>query len=88
MRVYILHHRWDTPDNAGCDIRVFRQIQDASDAMHESVARLKAEFPEDAWEDDYTWEDTMEVHLGFDLCSYRGDLATIYYWEILPTEVE
>lgn len=86
--VYILEHHWNTPDNEGYETRVFASLDDAAKAMHESVVRLKAEFPDDPWEDDYTWEDTMEVHLGFDDCRYLGGLATIYSWEILEWEVE
>ena len=89
MTVYVLHHYFDTPDVEGNEIiGVYSRIEDARKEMKRCAGRLKAEFPEDAWEEDMTWTDADEIHLGFDSKCGGSFLATIYCWEIVSREVQ
>lgn len=89
MTVYVLHHYFDTPDVEGNEIiGVYRNIEGARKEMELCAARLKAEFPDDVWEDDMTWTDNNEIHLGFDSKLGGSFLATIYCWEIVSREVQ
>ncbi len=54
--------------------------------MKADAAATRSEYPADFWEDDLTWEDEREIHLG--VCSTNGKLATIYCWEIKKVEVQ
>ena len=46
MKVLVLEHRWDTPDNEGSDIQIFGEnnIEAARLAMQESVEAIKEEY--------------------------------------------
>ncbi len=89
MTVFVLHHYFDTPDVEGNEIiGVYRHIEDARKKMRSCANRLKAEFPDDAWEEDMTWSDADEIHLGFEDKCGGGFFATIYCWEIVSREVQ
>ena len=87
--VYVLHTHWDTPDNEGTEILGVY----ASDALDKARSDMRAadaisrEYPDDAWEDDYTWEDDDMIHLGFDPQAVF-EPATIYSWEITRLPVQ
>lgn len=86
-RVYILYRYWDTPDNEGTEIiGAYRSSERAIADMRLDAAITRAEYPDDFWEDDYTWEDEFSIHLGCGATSMY-DLATIYGWEIEKVEV-
>lgn len=81
LRVYVLHSYWDTPDTEGNEILgVFANLSDAIIAMKSAAKNLKDEYPVDYWEEDFTWQGELEIHLGSqkDNPSY----ATIYCWTI------
>jgi len=87
MKIYILSHYWDTPDNEGSEIiGAYYSDEDAASRMKSEAAAIKNLYPTDFWEDDSTWEDDREIHLG--RCSAIGSLATIYCWEINKVEVQ
>ena len=59
--VYVLHTHWDTPDNEGTEILgVYASdaLDKARSDMRAAADAIRREFPDDAWEDDYTWEIT------------------------------
>lgn len=88
MIVYVLHRHWDGPCCEGNDIMgVYWNVDDAIDDMKSDAAVIKAEYPTDFWEDDMTWEDDREIHLGYD--DINGfEPATIYCWEITEFEIQ
>ncbi len=86
-RVYVLYHYWDTPDNEGSEvIGAYRNYEDALSDMKADAAAVKAYYAGDYWEDDCTWEDEYEIHLG--RCSTGYKPATIYCWRIENMEVQ
>lgn len=87
MTVYVLYHHFDTPDVDGNEIiGVYRNIEDARTDMLLGVAAIQSEFPDNFWDDDMTWYEDDEIHLG---AEKPGDmLATIYCWEIVSMEVQ
>ncbi len=87
MEIYVLNHYWDTPDNEGNEIiGAYHNINNAIEAMKDAAETVKSYYPANFWEDDSTWEDDCEIHLG--KCSTMGELATIYCWEIKKVEVQ
>lgn len=87
MTVHVLSHHYDTPDVEGNEILgVYQNIDDARADMSVAAAVIRAQFPDDIWDDDMTWCDDNEIHLGFD--DTGGHIATIYCWEIATTEVQ
>lgn len=88
MTVYILHHYWDTPDNEGNEIMaVRRKVDDAISDMRADADAIKACHDADFWDEDMTWEEEREIHLGRNARSF-GELAVIYCWEIVEKEVQ
>lgn len=88
MVVFVLHRYWDTPDNEGSDVLgVFRNVEDAILTMRTSANEVKTFYSDDYWEDDMTWEDDSEIHLGRDSHA-RYELATVYCWTISKMEVQ
>lgn len=86
--VSVLYHRWDTPDNEGNEvIGVYWDKQKAREEMRSHAEAIRAEFPPDIWQEDYTWEEDDEIHLGFDP-QKQYVAATIYCWEIVEMEVQ
>lgn len=80
-QVYVLYTYWNTPDTEGNEVLgVFLNLSDAILAMKSAAESLKAQYPSDYWEEDFTWQDELEIHLGSqkDNPSY----ATIYCWTI------
>lgn len=47
---------------------------------------IRAQFPSGVWDEDMTWQEDNEIHLGFD--NTGGQIATIYCWEIVSMEVQ
>lgn len=87
MTVYILHRYWDTPDNEGVEvIGVYYNFKETQKDMQTDARKVRTYYSEDFWSDDMTWEEDNEIHLGFD--PMNGDLATIYWWEIIERKVE
>lgn len=87
MTVHVLHHYFDTPDVEGNEILgVYRDFDDAKEKMTSSVDAVRAEFPNEIWDDDMTWCEEKETHLGFD--KPGNGFATIYCWEIVSMEVQ
>lgn len=87
MFVYVLHRRWDTPDNEGNEIMgVYYELENAVSDMKADAAATKAYYSTDYWEDDMTWEDECEIHLGRN--SDGNGLATIYCWTVEKMEVQ
>jgi len=87
MEVYVLHHYWDTPDNEGDEILgVYRNKEDAQAEMHRGADKVKTWYDAGVWQEDFTWEDEYEIHLGFDP-QVPFTLATIYCWEIVRMEI-
>lgn len=90
--VLILEHRWDTEANEGSRIRVYApgRIEAARADMREMVDKVRQEWKrlcgEEPWEQDYTWTNGDEIHLGFET---RGPIPRVntYSWEIYPEEV-
>lgn len=89
MTVYVLHRYWDTPDNEGNEVMaVYEKAEDAISAMKAEVAATKAYYPNpDYWDEDMTWEEEREIHLGRNSRGF-GDLAVIYCWEVVEKEVQ
>lgn len=88
MKVFVLHRYFDTPDIEGNEIMgVYRKLEDAQSDMHTDVASTREYHEDDFWDDDMTWEDELEVHLGHNP-KLSGCLATIYCWEIKETHVQ
>ena len=88
MTVYVAVHHWDTPDNEGVEILgVFEKIEKARAQIVAGAGAIRAEYDEDFWDDDMTWDEPSEIHLGRD---ERGNTnpATNYSWEIVQREVE
>lgn len=87
MLVHILRYYYDTPDVEGNEIiDVYFDIEDARKNMVSSAESIYKEFPDDIWDDDMTWYEDDEIHLGFDKSGNR--IATIYCWEIVSKEVQ
>jgi len=88
VEVYVLYHYWGTPDTEGNEVLgVYRYKEHAQAEMRSQAAVLKKEFPSDAWEDDYTWEDENEIHLGYE-SQNAFESATIYCWTIVKMDVQ
>lgn len=80
-QVYVLYTYWNTPDTEGNEVLgAFLNLSDAILAMKSAAESLKVQYPSDYWEEDFTWQDELEIHLGSqkDNPSY----ATIYCWTI------
>ncbi len=87
MIVYVLLNTWDTPDTEGTEVvGVWACKENAQARMVEEAKKIRMEFPADFWEEDMTWEDDNEIHLGFD--PKNLELATIYCWTIHTVEVQ
>ena len=88
MTVYIALHTWDTPDNEGSEILgVYSAFEKAREQIEAGAAAIRKEYNEDFWDDDMTWDEPTEIHLGRDEKSF-AEFATIYGWEIIAREVE
>ena len=88
MTVYIALHTWDTPDNEGAEILgVFSSMEAAREVIKASAEKIRAEYEPDFWDEDMTWDEPSEIHLGRDERGYSNP-ATIYSWEIVQREVE
>lgn len=86
MFVYILHRYWDTPDNEGNEIMsAYYQLENAISDMKADADATKAYYDSNYWDDEMTWEEDREIHLGH---SAKGNmLDTIYCWNIEKVEV-
>lgn len=88
MTVYVVVHHWDTPDNEGTEvIGVFSTVEKARAQLVAGAGETRAEFDEDFWDDDMTWDEPMSIQLGRCGRDYL-EQATIDRWEISEQEVE
>lgn len=88
MTVYVVVHHWDTPDNEGVEVLgVFSTVEKARAQIEVGADAIRKEFDEDFWDEDMTWDEPSEIHLGRDERGYCNP-ATIYSWEIVLREVE
>jgi len=89
MKVYILHRYWDTPNNEGNEIMGAYDLEvSAHTDMVLDAAATKQYYSQDFWEDDMTWENEREIHLGSTRGTGNDAYATIYCWEIVEMEVQ
>ncbi len=87
MTVYVLTTHWDTPDNEGAEvIGVYADPERAIADMRKGAEAVKADYPQDYWDGDMTWEDDCEIYLGRSSCR-AFELATHYAWNITRAEV-
>ena len=90
MTVYVLHRYWDTPDNEGNEIMaVYENVDDAIADMKADADATKAYYSgqPDFWDEDMTWEEEREIHLGSSTHSFC-EPAVIYCWEVVEKEVQ
>lgn len=88
MTVYVVVHHWDTTDNEGVEVLgVFEKIEKARAKIVAGAGAIRAAYDEDFWDEDMTWDEPSEIHLGRDERGYSNH-ATIYSWEIVQREVE
>ncbi len=81
FQVYVLYTYWDTPDTEGNEVLgVFLNLSDSILAMKSAAESLKVQYPSDYWEEDFTWRDELEIHLGSQ--KDNPSHATIYCWTI------
>ena len=88
IKVYVLSHYYDTPDVEGNDILgVYSLLEDAQNVMESEATAIQKEFPDDFWDEDMTWAEEFEIHLGHNpKAAYKS--ATIYCWTIQEMEVQ
>lgn len=88
MIVYVAINTWDTPDNEGSEILgVYSNFEKAREQIEVGADAIRKEFDENFWDEDMTWDEPSEIHLGRDERGYSNP-ATIYSWEIVQREVE
>lgn len=88
MKVFVVVHHWDTPDNDGVEVLgVFSTVEKARAQIVAGAGETRAEYDEDFWDEDMSWDEPSEIHLGRDERGYSNP-ATIYSWEISEQEVE
>lgn len=86
MEVYVLSNYWNTPDSEGYEVlAAYSDFEKASGAMRDEADKIKREFDPDFWDEDMTWEDEDEIHLGHDPMTL--ELTTIYCWRVDKLEV-
>lgn len=88
MKVYVVVHHWDTPDNEGMEVLgVFSTFAKARAQLVAGAGETIAEYDEDFWDEDMTWDELMSIYLGRCGRDYL-EQATVYSWEISEQEVE
>lgn len=88
MIVYVAINTWDTPDNEGSEILgVYSNFEKAREQIVAGAGAIRAEYDEDFWDEDMTWDEPLDIRLGRDERGYSNP-ATIYSWEIVQQEVE
>lgn len=88
MKVYVVVHHWGTPDNEGMEVLgVFSTFAKARAQLVAGAGETIAEYDEDFWDEDMTWDELMSIHLGRCGRDYL-EQATVYSWEISEQEVE
>lgn len=88
MIVYVAINTWDTPDNEGSEILgVYSNLEKAREQIVAGAGAIRAEYDEDFWDEDMTWDEPLDIRLGRDERGYSNP-ATIYSWEIVQQEVE
>ena len=88
MNVFVLYRYWDTPDNEGNEVcGVYKDVDDAISIMKKDTEHVKSYYQDDYWDEDMTWEDDLEIHLGRD--SHNPyEPATVYCLKITKAEVQ
>lgn len=88
MQVFVVVHHWDTPDNEGVEVLgVFEKIEKARAQIVAGAGAIRAEYVEDFWDEDMSWDEPMSIHLGRCGRDYL-EQSTVYSWEISEQEVE
>lgn len=88
MQVFVVVHHWDTPDNEGVEVLgVSSTVEKARAQIVAGAGAIRAAYDEDFWDEDMTWDEPSEIHLGRDERGYSNP-ATVYSWEISEQEVE
>lgn len=88
MKVFVVVHHWDTPDNEGVEVLgVFEKIEKARAQIVAVAGAIRAEYYEDFWDEDMSWDEPMNIHLGRRRRDYL-EQATVYSLEIFEQEVE
>lgn len=88
MKVFVVVHHWDTPDNEGVEVlRVFSTIEKAREQIEVGAAAIRKEYDEDFWDEDMSWDEPTSIHLGRCGRDYL-EQSTIYSWEISEQEIE
>ena len=88
MTVYVVVHHWDTPDNEGVEVLgVSSTVEKARAQIVAGAGAIRAEYDEDFWDEDMSWDEPMNIHLGRCGRDYL-EQATVYSWEIFEQEVE
>ena len=65
----------------------YSNFEKAREKIEVGADAIRKEFDEDFWDEDMTWEEPSDIHLGRDERDYSNP-ATIYSWEIVQREVE
>lgn len=87
MKVFVVVHHWDTPDNEGVEVLgVFSTFIAARAQLVAGAGETRAEYDEDFWDEDMTWDEPISIQLGHCGRDYL-EQATIYCWEISEQEV-
>lgn len=88
MTVYVVIHQWDTPDNEGVGVLgVFSTFAKARAQLVAGAGETIAEYDEDFWDEDMTWDELMSIQFGRCGQDYL-EPATIYSWEIFEQEID
>ncbi len=91
MKVHILTHRWNTPDNEGYEILSVRSnIEAARNEMRKLVSKTKDRLDKEMggcpWSHDLTWEADDAIYLGWYGKGCEPDWS--WSWEIETMEVQ
>lgn len=91
--VVVLTKEWCTEENEGCNVEVYRKrnLTLARMAMRAEVRMIRQEWTDrcgyDPWQEDYTWENEDDIHLGFQTDGVYP-FVNHYSWSIKVMEVQ
>ena len=84
MYVYVLHYRWENEENDGAEVLgVYAEnsLAMAQEEMRTLASRRRNLEMDHFWQEDYTWEDAMEILLGH--CGNgMYEMPEVYQWKI------
>ena len=88
MQVFVAVQHWDTPYNEGVEILgVFGKLEKARAQIVAGAGAIRAEYDEDFWDDDMSFEEPNEIRLVHCARDYL-ELDTVYSWEISRQKIE